>query len=192
MCQLCNRSFQSLGILNKHIQNYHSDKALTCNVCQVKFTNHVLMNKHRKASGHYFNCPFCSKRFTTQSNLKRHQYVHAQRTECSICKTRFASVSSLSKHFLTHAKLVAHGCDYCDKSFATFGDLAFHKKTHHHKTSFCEICGRKFSRYSNMQRHAEIHKGNGDLYKCGICECSYKFISSLTRHIVQIHMTQTV
>lgn len=164
---MCNRTFCSLGLLNRHLQTYHTERTSCCNVCQLKFANHVLLTNHRKASGHFFNCDSCSKRFTTQSSLKRHQVLH------DVIKT--------------------YQCETCGKSFTSFADLSVHRKVHNPaKSYYCDICRREFSRHSNLSRHAEIHKGDGDLYKCGICECSYKFISSLTRHIVQNHMKQTV
>lgn len=34
-----------------------------------------------------------------------------------------------------------------------------------HKVLCCHICSRQFSRYSNLQRHIEIHKGEGAMYQ---------------------------
>lgn len=193
-------TFKSMGLLHKRTQTYYVDKMLNCNFCHEKFANHVLLKEHKESSVHYFSCDKCKKKFTTQSNLYRHRHVHdsttpedsPKRIPCVICKTGFSNVSSLSKHLAIRNHIKPYHCDFCGKSFMTFGDLNVHRKVHNpSKTYYCDICGREFSRHSNLLRHTEIHKGEGDLYKCGICDCSYKFISSLTRHIVQNHMKQS-
>ncbi|KRT83564.1 zinc finger protein [Oryctes borbonicus] len=176
----------TMNILNKH---YQSQK---CSICHQRFANYSLLNEHRKSAGHYLRCTKCNKRFKNDNALRRHQKAHAKlvvmkQLQCATCKVRFSNISTLSKHLLMHNRLKSYQCETCGKSFKTFGEMNAHRKFHNHH---CDICGREFSRHSNLLRHAEIHKGEGHLYKCGICDCSYKFISTLTRHVVQNHMKQ--
>ncbi|GJQ78068.1 hypothetical protein Trydic_g2411 [Trypoxylus dichotomus] len=164
--ELTNRNLVSSNTVGRH-RAQNSDRT-HCSVCQQKFANFALLNEHIKSTGHYFNCDKCNKRLTTYAALRRHQKVHA-------------------KHLLMHNRMKSYQCDICMKCFKTYGEMNMHRKFHNHH---CEICGREFSRHSNLLRHTEIHKGEGNLYKCGICDCSYKFTSSLTRHVVQNHMKQ--
>ncbi|KAK5638000.1 hypothetical protein RI129_012295 [Pyrocoelia pectoralis] len=128
------------------------------------------------------DCPKCPKSFNSAGSLKRHLTVHdpsLRPLECTVCSQRFMDESSLRKHLLIHTGIRAYACNICARAFRNRGDLNFHRRIHDPVKQFCcEICGRAFSRYSNML----------PLHHCDICGCSYSFVSSLTRHIVQKHL----
>lgn len=67
---------------------------------------------------------------------------------------RFANVKELNKHLATHCDLNV------DVQLEEEADKAPDKKLFS-----CHICTRQFSRHSNLQRHIEIHQGEGAMYQ---------------------------
>ncbi|KAJ8972452.1 hypothetical protein NQ314_000185 [Rhamnusium bicolor] len=186
------------GEEEEHEQKVNNSGSLKlCEICGVKFEDSNALQEHRKLhvdEGKLFRCSVdgCDKFFLTAGRLKRHSSVHyiaLRRLECSICLHRCSSESGLKRHLMTHMSMEPFFCETCLKSFTNPGDLNFHRRIHDpHRYYTCEICKRTFSRHSNLQRHIEIHKGSGRLFQCTICGCSYHYMSSLTRHVVQNHI----
>ncbi|GAB1604234.1 zinc finger protein 808-like [Argonauta hians] len=53
--------------------------------------------------------------------------------------------------------------------------------THRHKNSSCELCGKVFSRYDNLERHRRIHQGE-KVHQCEICNKFFAQSSYLKVH----------
>nr|XP_022907145.1 zinc finger protein 836-like isoform X2 [Onthophagus taurus] len=131
-----------------------------------------------------FVCGICSKSFKNQNLLLKHaSNDHLEQFPFDL-NGKMKSGNEKSDLFFV--------CFQCTMNFKSISELNEHKKRVHGSGSdkffYCETCGRQFSRHSNLIRHEVIHNGEGNLYNCTICGSSYKFVSSLTRHIVQNHV----
>lgn len=72
--------------------------------------------------------------------------------------------------------------------------MAKHKKDKNCDTFICDLCGSRFNRKFNLERHqSSIHgqeiKGSTQekAHKCELCSCQYKNKISLTRHKLKCH-----
>ncbi|XP_018334288.1 zinc finger protein 37 homolog isoform X2 [Agrilus planipennis] len=113
------------------------------------------------------HCPFCNK--TIETSLQVHLcQVHVPETTigfvCSQCELNFDSMTRLQKHLRIHSRSYRFECGTCSK---------------------------KFTRHTNWQRHMDVHKSASEVaYHCDICGCGFNYASSLTRHIVQKHISK--
>lgn len=158
VCKFCNLYFKRPNDLRRHYLVVHAN-ALACQYC-----DEPVFCKHRKVD----RCSVCNKKFSSASSLRRHMTMHDKTLrvlECSVCSSRFPNEYSLKKHLMIHTGVRPFSCDKCHKSFVYQIDLNFHKRIHESAKLVCKTCGREFSRYSNLVRHEEIHKGEGALYK---------------------------
>ena len=129
-CQLCDRVFDGLDLLNLHLRVAHNMKD--------RVGNSVL-------SVTKFNCDICKKSFSTNGMLSRHvESKICQKTfekvpekqmlpqfKCGSCVNSFWDSYTLKKHFESvHLKLKKHICDICEMSFGTKDNLVSHSKIH--------------------------------------------------------------
>ncbi|XP_066255790.1 uncharacterized protein [Euwallacea similis] len=155
-----------------------------------------------------FQCKICTKNFRTSTLLKVHSLeCHSQKGitktelvegpngvtsteekglyECVECKRRFNTPARIAKHMADHFK-ASDGLTVKTKQ-KNEGNQTTSGPEADRKIFSCHVCARQFSRYSNLQRHTEIHEGEEAMYQCSICNCSYRYISSLTRHVLSCH-----
>lgn len=198
-CIHCSKLFKNEQLLFWHLNDIHNQ----CESCKKLFDSFEELMQHKKLKhphlGEGKTCPVrrCKKSFRKESALKKHFAVHKlDGFKCPTCPYSGISEEDLKIHSQNHA----NSCDICGEMFVNENKLNLHKRTHSKselsvfkkiqstKYYSCDICKRTFSRQSNLQRHIDIHKGAEQLFRCAICECSYHYISSLTRHIVQNHV----
>lgn len=189
--------FSDQNSLARHRKLHDSDQSFQCLECQRTFPSPALLRRH--LSLHYpqnrapIPCMYCGRRFMTKADLANHEESHLSNDR-------------------------VHICDICNKSFSDLTELNLHKKYHEPDRKFdCEVCGREFSRLNNLQRHMLVHQqvilknmkiifklilfffsyflffifqkgASEEILACDICGITYKFMSSLTRHMVTTHM----
>ncbi|CAL8114639.1 unnamed protein product [Orchesella dallaii] len=138
-----------------------------------------------------FKCRICLKTYKSKRNLNKHQDTHnasiPRVIECTICKRTFCRITVRNAHVKNvHQKLKNHCCVFCEKRFATKGDLNIHIMNHiGEKRFWCNMCDCEFSRKDTLQMHQKQHKEKQS-YKenrCEICSKSFYDKGNLIRHL---------
>lgn len=176
----------------------------TCDICgfvfkkSVRTTSERFLRHMRSHTGEKpFKCGQCSLAFTVKGNLQRHEMLHAGtgRFICEYCAQTFHQKTSLWCHvYKQHADKLdsdpskrPFNCRFCGERFYTEHHVRRHVEEHH-KSTFCEVCGKMFDRYSDLQNH-ECASG---AFGCNICDhVSYASAAKLNEHML-IHTTSNV
>ncbi|XP_055543664.1 zinc finger protein Xfin-like [Wyeomyia smithii] len=166
VCQVCNKGFQRLEHLDRHIKI------------------HIPSEKK-------FECTQCHKKFNRKDNLRSHMKIHKKDPQldnkqnhlCVYCGRGFSNSSNLIVHMRRHTGERPYKCDICDKGFPRSSDLQCHRRTHTgEKPCLCTICGKGFSRSNKLVRHMRIHTGARP-YMCTYCDRAFTQSNDLTLHI---------
>ncbi|XP_050314175.1 uncharacterized protein LOC126748769 [Anthonomus grandis grandis] len=192
-CKACCKSFRTSALLKVHSLECHTNPVqwFSCEDCLQNFKTVEELSKHSrthldklgaKKNGMY-QCMECHMSFSRSFEIRRHMDRHYKASfTCQICKKTFNTIKMLNKHKEMHT--------YQPKKLNAILKGQSEPKPQPRKTYSCNICKRQFSRHSNLLRHVEIHQGEGAMYQCAVCGCSYHYISSLTRHVVSCHVTK--
>lgn len=143
-----------------------------------------------------YNCTICDDKlfFPTFTKLQEHKNEsHKNCPDCSKLFDRYASMVSHRKRAHSNQK-----CPDCDDVFATSVLLKDHRILKHQleKSAFkkpCPMCGKMFSKNSNIRRHIQsVHNNikrndSNEKFPCPICGKEFKFSSNITRHIESVH-----
>ena len=114
-CNLCDKSFNILQVLKKHIQLCHESEIRTfeCKICKKMFKNKNYLKKHfmeMHSSSAIYECDICSQVFKRPIRLVNHirkmHFGQDDKTKkCPDCHKSFQSEKSLKGHFLgVHSK----------------------------------------------------------------------------------------
>ncbi|KAK9874436.1 hypothetical protein WA026_002776 [Henosepilachna vigintioctopunctata] len=199
-CSICSKEFRTIYKLKSHMKVVHqiAVSQFYCQLCDESLEDKDMFTQHRLyhvERNELFPCSRCDKHFLTKIKLAKHMLCHdpsSVKLVCTICGENSSKVSTWKRHMLTHTTMRPYTCKQCNKQFISLTDLNYHSRAHDAKNCYvCKVCNRTFSRYSNLQRHSEIHgtKNSRSAYSCSMCGCTYNYVSSLTRHIVQNHIS---
>lgn len=95
-----------------------------------------------------------------------------------------APISSLPTTGGGDTKEVTISCQVCGQKFARQYQFQRHILTHpdpESKKFLCQICGKRFNRADHLNRHAILH-GDVKLHKCLLCGEEFDRASHLDRH----------
>ncbi|XP_045466336.1 zinc finger protein with KRAB and SCAN domains 8-like isoform X2 [Harmonia axyridis] len=198
-CSICSKEFKSIYKLKTHMTVSHKVKhQYQCQICDKSLDNKDTFNQHRKYHvdrKELFSCDKCDKHFLSLQRFTKHMNNHSLddlKLSCTVCDEVFDKISSWREHMLRHdgkSNKIFH-----NRARSNYMNADINCHSRDVKNCYvCKVCNRTFSRYSNLQRHSEIHgtKNSLPLYSCSMCGCTYNYISSLTRHIVQNHISTT-
>lgn len=134
-------------------------------------------------------CKICHKSFKKKSNLKRHIKIHTKKYVGVLVREDIDCENIDFGEFLddcndnTKKSLT---CDICQKTFIRYSNLEKHLEIHSCDKQFkCEVCHKLFISKSNLQEHYKIHSREKP-YQCEVCERSFKLRGHLTDHM-KIH-----
>ncbi|XP_048003208.1 zinc finger protein 30-like isoform X1 [Leguminivora glycinivorella] len=192
VCQVCNKTYQSIFVLRRHM-NVHFENFI-CDQCGKAFKTKNLINIHRLTheSGVY-SCKECDKTFPLPTSLNYHtRKVHLRKVavyRCKICKEGFSNL----RHRLLHMsqvhghKMPEYPCPHCDKVYDMFNTRNRHIKRKHLKDNrfACTLCDMKFFTNGALQTHLVTHTGEKK-FQCDICKKAYGRLKTLREHM-RIH-----
>ncbi|RZF33326.1 hypothetical protein LSTR_LSTR007671 [Laodelphax striatellus] len=185
-CDVCNRSYSTLGNLKQHKEKHYGEKNFVCEKCNKSFftagnlKQHLITHTGEKS----FLCKLCNKTYSTSGNLRQHLLTHTgQKTNfCVICNRSFSTLGNLKQHMLTHFATNLYPCEVCKKSYSTLGNLKQHMLTHTGQKIFpCKKCDKTFTTLGNAKQHMIRHSGEKP-YVCQTCSKSFFTLGNLKQH----------
>lgn len=159
----CTLKFNSLQLLNEHIEIEHVPKRQHNYTC------------------HWYNC---DKIFSQRQKLLRHIKVHTgyKPYRCKTCNRTFANQETLIQHNRTHSGEKPYKCDICGKCFGGSSSLKIHIRTHTgEKPLKCPICDKRFNESSNLNKHLKTHTKK---YCCDHCDKKFSTAKALNTHVM--------
>ncbi|XP_048872038.1 PR domain zinc finger protein 15 isoform X2 [Brienomyrus brachyistius] len=231
-CPICEKVFSCRSNMNKHLLT-HGDKKYTCEICGRKFfrvdvlRDHIhvhfkdiaLMDEQEREDfirkigisvddsdinsgeddadndpeNHKYSCKKCQVTFAKgREYLKHIMEVHKERGySCVICNRRFALKATYNAHLVIHREQLPdpevqryiHPCEMCGRIFNSFGNLERHKIIHTGvKSHSCDQCGKSFARKDMLKEHLRVHDNVRD-FLCAECGKGMK-----TKHALRHHM----
>eukprot|EP00096_Caligus_rogercresseyi_P006209 TRINITY_DN2249_c0_g1_i1.p1 TRINITY_DN2249_c0_g1~~TRINITY_DN2249_c0_g1_i1.p1 ORF type:complete len:540 (-),score=160.88 TRINITY_DN2249_c0_g1_i1:502-2121(-) len=191
--------FSSKAELTKHAFNSHP-QARRCLQCDKEFKEPKSLSYHSKyvcpkIKREFFKCRSCESKFPSPRDARRHEkaaHGSPRAFKCPSCPSICKSSSSLSNHIKVahHPEALRFKCPECGKAFLKAAYLEDHRHRFHvpEKQFPCELCSKKFSTRSDLQRHAGlIHEGGKSSFACSYCSLSFAYRSTLTQHVRSAH-----
>ncbi|XP_067674559.1 zinc finger protein 595-like [Haliotis asinina] len=151
---------------------------------------------------YYYRCGLCQLDFVTYQELTNHlQHLHLRNHQFSL-KGKDKDYSSL-KHVIVITGTEAFHCELCNVQFAESEHAREHFNSHHgsqlgtcvdgvieekisdwktnqvKKPFLCNICGKGFSKQSNVAHHKKTHS----FKKCKYCDKMFLIHSDLEKHL---------
>lgn len=230
-CPICGKVFSCRSNMNKHLLT-HGDKKYTCEICGRKFfrvdvlRDHIhvhfkdiaLMDEQEREGfikrigisaddseetdedddaddpeQHKYNCKKCQLSFAKGKEYLKHiMEQHKERGYgCGICNRRFALKATYNAHLVIHREQLPdpavqkyiHPCEICGRIFNSYGNLERHKIIHTGvKSHSCDKCGKSFARKDMLKEHLRVHDDIRD-FLCAECGKGMK-----TKHALRHHM----
>ena len=196
-CAHCDQVFDSLGVLNTHIELRHYKKLNEnpyCHECDKTFTSRkglkVHMDEQHNAFREIFTCTDCHKTFRSKKGYKRHmQQQHGKEKPSEIedsdlvcpecgkeCKTKLG----LKYHIdaIHRENNEVHKCPECDKTSNTIGGIKRHIEYVHNKPR------------QEIEATSQVIKDEPESNLCLECGKAFKTEKGLKLHIEVIHQNQ--
>jgi uncharacterized Zn-finger protein len=106
---------------------------------------------------------------------------------CSTCGAEYEVKGRFELHVSTCGEK-KHKCPDCPAAFKQKSDLVRHVRTHTREKPFkCGECPRTFAQPCGLSVHLRSHGDGAVSHRCHLCNLTYKFPSSLARHVRHTH-----
>lgn len=94
-CHICDKQFQGLNDLRKHLRIHSDERPYPCTQCDKKFRQAGCLKNHiasQHGTDEEFSCEFCNKTFPIKERLRLHLRVHTgyKPYKCDLCPKEFA------------------------------------------------------------------------------------------------------
>lgn len=94
-CEICDKQFQGLNDLRKHLRIHSDERPYPCSQCDKKFRQAGCLKNHvasQHGTDEEFVCTFCNKAFPIKERLRLHLRVHTgyKPYKCDMCSKEFA------------------------------------------------------------------------------------------------------
>lgn len=142
ICELCGKSYTTMGDCKRHIKLKHTEitEIFTCSVCNKNYPSQSVLKDHYRNT-HVINevpCTFCGKIFRNKTHLKKHMVYHDESKKvhkCFICPNQpgFVNKVGLLRHQAKHSSSdSSFSCEICvNYNFHSSFQLKSHMKHVH-------------------------------------------------------------
>ncbi|XP_041988732.1 zinc finger protein 664-like isoform X3 [Aricia agestis] len=164
-CSDCDKVYDSVKKLQKHIWAYHGSKTFKCDKCSLEFPHKQLYNYHRQrkhAERTMLYCDQCDYKNVFSRNLKlaNHLKTHTEERsyKCDRCPAAYKTRAALRVHAARHDGIRRYTCDTCPQAFHNQSSLIRHRRLHTGEKRFvCTICAKAFTEGYNLKVHMRVH-----------------------------------
>uniref|UniRef100_A0AAV2J971 C2H2-type domain-containing protein n=1 Tax=Knipowitschia caucasica TaxID=637954 RepID=A0AAV2J971_KNICA len=115
---------------------------------------------------------------------------------CGICNRRFALKATYNAHLVIHREQLPdpavqryiHPCEVCGRIFNSYGNLDRHKIIHTvGKTWTCPTCDKKYLTEYMLQKHVHLTHEKVEAQSCDFCGTKVSTRASMNRHLRRKH-----
>nr|XP_028591113.1 transcriptional repressor CTCFL isoform X1 [Podarcis muralis] len=167
-CQICKARFTQAGTLKFHMLHKHEENVpkYQCPHCNTSVARKGDLKIHLRNLHSYIEvplkCSYCENVFHERYAFRQHKKTHTneKRFRCDECSYACKQERHMVIHKRTHTGEKPFVCVSCSKRFRQKQLLMVHFKKYH-DSSFqprvykCPKCGKGYSRWNNMRKHAE-------------------------------------
>ncbi|XP_067144739.1 zinc finger protein 271-like [Centruroides vittatus] len=192
-CNICEKKFSSRHSLITHQRIHFDIKPYLCEVCNKRFISNSELKRHQSSHNKdnlRYVCEVCKKGFYDKSHFLRHQPVHEKKVHlCIHCKGRFKTEIKLKLHLQfscleIHPKPLPYQCNICKRIYVNSFALEQHLLAYKDQIHFCcDVCKLQFTSEVEFQTHKKTAHPPGGMYKCEICNKTFRREIGLTRHM---------
>ncbi|XP_055379656.1 zinc finger protein 845-like [Condylostylus longicornis] len=195
VCEICNKSFISIGKYNYHKRTKHNtakkNESVVCKTCGKTFKKQSKLEDHENVhlppeKQKLYSCPQCDKKFPIQASIQLHiKTVHMREKTliCEECGKIFATIAELNSHKVVHSDFTPFQCPKCPKTFKRLISLRTHIDCHDDTKYTCPICACQLNTKTILRRHMVIHSDEKK-YKCNFCQKGFKRTKALKNHLI--------
>lgn len=139
-----------------------------------------------------FQCDTCDETFEVYAKLNEHKKSHGkERYQCPTCSRFFQKRYHMKNHQKIHNGLKLHECQLCQKRYTNKTNLDRHiRVTHHNEKKYaCQECGKSFSQLAILRQHHAVHMTERN-FECDVCNKTFKLKQHLRLHQLR-HLPQS-
>uniref|UniRef100_A0A182WCX4 C2H2-type domain-containing protein n=1 Tax=Anopheles minimus TaxID=112268 RepID=A0A182WCX4_9DIPT len=191
--QLCDVCGKVVLKLSDHMTIHTKEMKYACPHCPVRMANHGNLYRHVQAvhmKRITKSCEVCNKGFTSNSSYKSHmrsEHGIGDTYECKLCPKKFNHPGNYRVHLIRcHSDERKFTCAICGKQFKEKRDHRNHQRVHSDDKPFaCSQCPKGFKSEYARKTHELTHAGV--VFKCTVCDKSYRYKCLLSIHTRKDH-----
>jgi len=195
-CDLCDKNYARLPLLNKHLRQEHGGEyldetngELVVQSAKVYLPPLIKSEKEERQ----FLCTVCGNVFNKAADLRTHTKV-VHRLErpylCTLCNKRFPQSSHLHVHIrLVHERERPFTCSFCSKTFGQSSHVRMHIRAVHQKERPypCEKCDKMFVQSAHVKQHYRLAHSDERPFSCEQCNKTFVLKYHMNQHVKLVH-----
>ena len=135
-------------------------------------------------------CPLCGKMVSKQhvsGHVRRHKTETSEVFTCQECDFSTHIKEYLTGHISRNHRQKKFGCEICGKLFESWGNLNRHKLNSHGDKVNCPSCSFQTSNADVMQTHINNHHSSAVVFSCVFCNFETGDSKELQSHLGSFH-----